>query len=81
LFVPRRGLSEYGVAGGVFHDPEADEALFETLRTSLDSRVDLIEMDTDINDPKFAVAMAKKLDEHYRQWVDTQRVSSEDDHA
>jgi uncharacterized protein (UPF0261 family) len=81
LFVPRRGLSEYGVAGGVFHDPEADEALFETLRTSLDSRVELIEMDTDINDPKFAVAMAKRLDEHYRQWVDARRVGSEDDHA
>ncbi|MDJ0923189.1 MAG: Tm-1-like ATP-binding domain-containing protein [Acidimicrobiia bacterium] len=63
VFLPLRGTSEYAVAGAVFHDPEADEALFESLRVNLDPEVELIEMDTHINDPVFAVAMAEKLAE------------------
>lgn len=66
LFLPLRGLSTYAVEGAVFHDPAADEALFEVLRTGLDPRVELVEMDTHINDPEFAIAMAAKLDELYR---------------
>jgi uncharacterized protein (UPF0261 family) len=65
VFAPLRGLSEYSVPGAVFHDPQADEALFEVLRTNLAARIDLVEMDTDINDPEFAVAMAKRLHEDY----------------
>ncbi|MEW6635986.1 MAG: Tm-1-like ATP-binding domain-containing protein, partial [Actinomycetota bacterium] len=44
--------------------------LFEALRETLDTeKVDLVEMDTDINDPRFAVAMAERLHEHYQTWV------------
>jgi uncharacterized protein (UPF0261 family) len=68
LFVPLRGTSSYAVAGGVFHDPQADRALVESLRSHLDSRVERIEIDTDINDPVFAEAMASRLDELYRTW-------------
>lgn len=69
VFVPLRGFSEYASSGGVFHDPDADQALIEALRTHLDEKVERIEMDTDINDPAFAVAMARKLDELYRAWA------------
>ena len=69
LFVPLRGGSSYAIAGAVFHDPDADVALVESLRAHLDPSVELIEMDTDINDPAFAEAMARRLDEHYRAWV------------
>ena len=68
LFVPLRGGSSYAIAGAVFHDPDADAALVESLRAHLDPSVELIEMDTDINDPGFADAMAHRLDEHYRAW-------------
>ncbi len=78
VFLPLRGVSEYGVVGGVFHDPQADEALFEALRTNLDERIELVEMDTDINDPDFAVAMAMKIDEQYRDWAGAGRTSEED---
>ena len=61
VFLPLRGMSEYAVAGGVFHDPVVDEALFESLRTNLDPHIELVEIDTDINDPAFATAMAMKL--------------------
>ena len=49
--------------GQPFHDPEADAALFEALREGLDgSSVELIELDNNVNDEEFAMAMADKLD-------------------
>ena len=48
----------------MFHDPEADEALFSTLREELDtSKVEVHELDADVNDPAFALAMANRLHE------------------
>jgi uncharacterized protein (UPF0261 family) len=50
--------------GQPFHDPVADEALFSTLREELDpTRVEVHELDTHVNDPVFALAMANRLDE------------------
>ena len=70
LFVPLRGGSSYAINGAVFHDPEADAALVESIRTHLDPTVELVEMDTDINDPAFAEAMARCLHEHYQDWLE-----------
>ena len=68
LFVPRAGVSLIATEGQPFHDPEADAALFEALHQHLDTdRVELIERDTHINDPEFAVAMADALHERIRQ--------------
>jgi uncharacterized protein (UPF0261 family) len=69
LFIPLRGVSLIDVEGEVFHDPEADRALFDTLRETLDPAVDVRELDTDVNDPAFARAMAETLHEHYRAWT------------
>lgn len=71
LFLPLRSLSEYDIEGGVFHDPAANEALFEVIRTDLEPHVELVEMDNDINDPEFALAMARRLDELYQKWART----------
>jgi uncharacterized protein (UPF0261 family) len=62
VFLPLGGVSMIDVEGEDFHDPEADAALFEAIRDHLDDDVELVEMDTDINDEAFAVAMAEKLD-------------------
>ena len=67
LFVPLRGVSMIDAEGQPFHDPEADEALFAALRDGLDDRVELIEMDCNVNDPEFAAAMADKLDEYLKE--------------
>jgi uncharacterized protein (UPF0261 family) len=49
--------------GQPFHDPEADAALFEALRDGLEgSSVELVELDNNVNDEEFAMAMAEKLD-------------------
>ncbi|HYO30742.1 MAG TPA: Tm-1-like ATP-binding domain-containing protein, partial [Thermomicrobiales bacterium] len=63
LFVPLRGVSAISVEGGVFHDPVADRALFESVKAILDPGVEVHEIDADINDPRFARAMAARLDE------------------
>jgi uncharacterized protein (UPF0261 family) len=63
LFVPLRGISAIAVEGQPFHDPEADEALFGAVRDGIGSNVELIELDTHINDPEFARAAADKLHE------------------
>jgi uncharacterized protein (UPF0261 family) len=62
LFIPLRGVSAIATEGQVFHDPEADAVLFETLRAELDpAKVVIHELDTDVNDPTFARAMADRL--------------------
>ncbi|MBA2248484.1 MAG: Tm-1-like ATP-binding domain-containing protein [Chloroflexia bacterium] len=68
LFIPLRGVSAIDIEGQAFHDPEADAALFDALRSELDGRVKVVEVDTDINDPAFAIAMADELDRLYKEW-------------
>ena len=61
LFVPLRGVSMIATEGQPFHDPAADEALFSAVRENVGPNVELHELDTDINDPAFALAMANRL--------------------
>lgn len=64
VFVPLRGVSMIAVDGGPFHAPEADEALFSSLRENLDDRIDIRMIDADINNEEFARAMADTLVQH-----------------
>ena len=66
VYLPLQGVSLIDVEGEDFYDPEADEALFESLREHLDSDIELIEMDMDINDDEFALAVAKKIENFVR---------------
>jgi uncharacterized protein (UPF0261 family) len=63
VFVPLGGVSMIDVEGQPFHDPEADEALVAALKDELAGRVELHEREEDVNDPRFAVAMADRLHE------------------
>ena len=63
LFIPLRGVSMIDVEGQPFHDADADAALFAGLHETLADSVEVHEVDTDINDPAFAVAMADRLHE------------------
>ncbi len=66
LFVPLGGVSLIDTEGQPFYDPEADRALFDALRENLDEGVvEVREMETHVNDPAFARAMAERLHEHY----------------
>ncbi|MCY6381897.1 Tm-1-like ATP-binding domain-containing protein [Hoeflea prorocentri] len=62
LLLPLLGISEIAVEGRVFHDADADEALFTAVREHLDrDRVKLVEMETYINDPRFAARAVAEL--------------------
>jgi uncharacterized protein (UPF0261 family) len=69
LFVPLKGVSLIATEGQVFFDPSADAALLAALRENLADQVEVVEMETDINDPAFATAMADRLHEHYVAWA------------
>ncbi len=62
LYVPLRGVSMIAVEGQPFHDAEADAALLEGLHETL-AGVESHELELDINDDRFAVAMADRLHE------------------
>jgi len=64
LALPLGGVSMLDVDGEDFYDPDADTALFDALRATVEDQVELIEMDTDINDDAFAEAIAEQLDEY-----------------
>jgi uncharacterized protein (UPF0261 family) len=61
LFVPLKGVSMIAVEGQPFYDKAADDALLVGLHETLGPSVEVHEVDTDINDPEFAVAMADRL--------------------
>ncbi|MDB5075437.1 MAG: hypothetical protein JWO42_1616 [Chloroflexi bacterium] len=65
LVIPLRGVSEISVEGAIFHSREADAALFQALRGYLDARVELIEVDAQINDPQFATTLVQTFHRLY----------------
>jgi uncharacterized protein (UPF0261 family) len=61
LLVPLRGVSAIDKEGQPFWWPEADAALFQSLRNWLAPQVELVELDLHINDPAFAETAAYTL--------------------
>jgi uncharacterized protein (UPF0261 family) len=59
--VPLRGVSAIDCEGQPFWWPEADQALFQSLRHWMAPQVELIELDLHINDPAFAEAATGTL--------------------
>lgn len=64
LFIPLGGVSAIDVEDQPFYDRDADAALFDALRGTIDGeRVEVHECMENINDPSFARAMADRLHE------------------
>jgi uncharacterized protein (UPF0261 family) len=61
VLLPLRGVSVISEAGGPFHDPEADQALFSTLEAQLDPAIRVVKSDHAINDPEFAQLCSREL--------------------
>lgn len=64
VVLPTQGLSVIGALGGPFHYPEADSTLFEALKSRLQARIPVVELDCTINDPLFAETCAQALLQH-----------------
>jgi uncharacterized protein (UPF0261 family) len=63
--IPTRGFSSISVEGGALYDPETDRAFIDELRKSLAPEIQVIEVDTHINTPEFAQAIADALAESF----------------
>lgn len=61
VFLPLRGVSAIDQEGGPFWWPEADRALFDSIRLWKGPGVELVELDAHINDAAFADAVGRKL--------------------
>jgi uncharacterized protein (UPF0261 family) len=61
VLVPLRGVSAIDKEGQPFWWPEADQALFQSLRNWISPSVKLVELDLHINDPEFARIAAESL--------------------
>jgi uncharacterized protein (UPF0261 family) len=61
VLVPRRGVSAIDREGQPFWWPEADAALFDSLRHWLSPHVEVVEADLHVNDPAFAELAAGTL--------------------
>lgn len=61
ILLPLRGVSAIDAEGKPFWWPEADKALFDSIRLWKAPSVELIELDLHINDPAFAETAARKL--------------------
>lgn len=62
LMLPLGGVSMIDAPGQAFEGVEEDKALFQALKDNIDpAKIDVVEIDANINDDEFALAAAKKL--------------------
>jgi uncharacterized protein (UPF0261 family) len=61
VLLPLRGVSAIDAEGKPFWWPEADRALFQSIRQWISPHVQLMELDMHINDPAFAATAAETL--------------------
>ena len=61
VLIPWNGISVISQPGQPFEDGAADEMLFDTLKSHLRKDIPVVEMDCNINDPRFAEACAREL--------------------
>jgi uncharacterized protein (UPF0261 family) len=60
-FIPMKGFCSYSKEGEIFYDKESNQAYVDTLRKELRKGIPIQIIDKDINDPEFAIAMAKRM--------------------
>ncbi len=63
VVLPRGGLSSIDRPGNIFYLPEANEALFTTLKSKLAPAVELVEDAHHIDDPEFAIRVGQLMAE------------------
>jgi uncharacterized protein (UPF0261 family) len=70
VILPLGGVSSIDRPGKIFYDPEANAALFNTLKHSLSPRIEMIEDEHHLDDPEFAIrvgeTMVRLLKQEYR---------------
>jgi uncharacterized protein (UPF0261 family) len=62
MVIPLRGWSEADGEGASLHEPEINAVFVEEMKRRLDSRIELVEVDAHINEPRFAEAVVRVFD-------------------
>jgi uncharacterized protein (UPF0261 family) len=62
VVLPLRGVSQFDEPGGMFYDPEGREALVQSLKQHIAPKVEVVEIDANINDPAFSDAVIALFD-------------------
>jgi uncharacterized protein (UPF0261 family) len=63
FIIPTRGFSSLSVEEGALYDPDSDRAFIQGLKENLDPEISIIEIDTHINTPEFAMSVVDALHE------------------
>ena len=63
VIIPTGGFSENGREGNVLHEPETDAAFVKSLEQNLDSKIQVIKIDANINDLEFSQKAAEVMHE------------------
>ncbi|GEO07652.1 hypothetical protein SAE01_01480 [Segetibacter aerophilus] len=61
ILIPVKGVSQIDIEGGVFHRPEVDKVLFETIKANSIGKIPVVEVDAHINDAMFATRLVSTL--------------------
>lgn len=61
LMIPLKGFSMYSRKGLQLHDPEGDQAFITNVKNKLDNKINVIEVDSHINDPVFSDRAATEM--------------------
>ncbi|MDA5557797.1 Tm-1-like ATP-binding domain-containing protein [Shimia sp. MMG029] len=69
FLLPLKGVSALDIEGGPFYDPQANDALFQALRSTVKQTKNrrLIDLEMHINDPAFAKAAIAEFNEIYNE--------------
>ncbi|HLT50410.1 MAG TPA: Tm-1-like ATP-binding domain-containing protein [Arenibacter sp.] len=61
ILLPLQGISQIDRQGQLFYDPEANTALFGSIRENTQDHIPVVEIDAHINDEAFAKALVRHL--------------------
>jgi len=61
ILIPLKGISQIDSEGGIFCDPEADNALFESIKENAKNHITVVEVDAHINEEAFAGMLVERL--------------------
>ncbi len=67
VLFPLRGWSSLEREGSVLYDPEQDRVFVEELKRNLKPQIDVEEVDCNLEDPPFALALVEKLETLYKR--------------
>ncbi|NOX35452.1 MAG: UPF0261 family protein [Deltaproteobacteria bacterium] len=59
IMVPLRGWSSVDCEGSATYDPKEDRIFIDTLKNSLDARIEIIEVDANMEDSRFSLQVTK----------------------